>query len=160
MADVSNVSLLPVVVGGLLAMGGGVIGFIGSVILGVMQSQREKQKRRADKFEEFVSALYEYEQWMDTQKNVRCYGENLPLGISPLAKAEAIAAIYFPSCSEKIKELERASLAYSAWMARSAMKRLDGRISELNTGFDEVYQPFYRNLAAVLDEARKIAPSL
>jgi hypothetical protein len=156
----AEISLLPVVVGGLLTMGGGVVGFVGSVILGVMQNQREKQKRRADKFEEFLSAVYEYEHWMDTQKNIRCYGENLPLGISPLAKAEAIAAVYFPSCLKKIKELELPSQAYSTWMAKSGMKRIEGKISELNDGFNEVYQPFYYSLSAVLDQARKIAPSL
>jgi hypothetical protein len=160
MADASNASLLSVVVGGLLTMGGGVVGFIGSVILGVMQSSRDKKMQRAEKFGEFVSAVYEYEHWMDTKKNIQCYGEAHTLGISPLAKIEAIATVYFPSCSEKVRELERASMDYNQWMAQGAQKRVHGKMDEVNTGFGDVYKPYYGSLTAVLAEARKIAPTL
>ena len=54
----ADTSLWPVVVGGLLAVGGTIAGVIGTGIRDWAQQRHETKKRRADKFEELVAALF------------------------------------------------------------------------------------------------------
>ena len=68
----------------------------------------ERKRRREQKFEELIAAIYEFEQWMDNLKNALAYGEERPPAVSPLAKLEAIAAVYFPAFLERITALDRA----------------------------------------------------
>ena len=65
-------SLAPVIVGGLLALGG--VALTGGVSVGVrfLQSREEKRKRRAEKFEELVAALYEFDHWLDKLRFSAC----------------------------------------------------------------------------------------
>ena len=64
MADASNVSLWPVIVGGLLTMGGGVIAGGVTFVEKFVEKSAEKKKKRAEKFEELVSAVYEFDHWL------------------------------------------------------------------------------------------------
>ncbi len=90
-------SLMPVVVGGLLALSG--IAVTGAITLAIhwLQSGAEKKKRRAEKFEELVSAIYQFDHWVDILRNIQVYGEEHSLEASPFAKIQAITAIYFPA---------------------------------------------------------------
>jgi hypothetical protein len=54
-------SLLSVVVGGLLTMGGEIIAGGVTWAVNLFQANEEKKKRRADKLEELVMAIYEHE---------------------------------------------------------------------------------------------------
>ncbi len=98
-------SLLPVIVGGLLTMGGGVIGFVGSVIRDVVQTKHDNKKLRAAKFEELVSAVYEYDRWLDTKMAIQAHGQQGTLSFNPAAKIAAISAVYFPSVQDRIKQM-------------------------------------------------------
>jgi hypothetical protein len=66
----ADTSLWPVVVGGLLGEEGTVVGVIGTTIRDVAQQHHEKAKRRADKFEELVAALYEFDHWLNEFMNL------------------------------------------------------------------------------------------
>lgn len=157
MADASSVSLAPVIVGGLLTMGGGVVGFIGSVILQVLQDKKDRASKRAAKFEDLVGAVYEYDHWIEQLRNIRCFGAEDTKEISPLAKVEAISATYFPSFSKSIGVLSRSAGQYQLWMSKAGMKRLHNQISEINDGFDEAYRPYGENLNRLLDELKQFA---
>ena len=52
---------MPVVVGGLLTLVGTVAAALGTAIRDVVQRRNKEKKRRADKFEELVAAVYEFE---------------------------------------------------------------------------------------------------
>jgi hypothetical protein len=109
--------LLPVIVGGGLTLAGG-------HYLQTLQSKTEKQKRRAEKFEELVTAVYEHERWLGDMRNHRIFGEPSPETLSPLAKVHAISIAYFPELGNDIEQLESAARDYEMWMLDAAQKRI------------------------------------
>jgi hypothetical protein len=153
----ADTSLLPVIVGGLLTMGGGVIGFLGSVIRDALQTKHENKKLRASKFEELVTAVYEYDRWLDTKVAIQAHGQQETLGISPAAKIEAISAVYFPMFQDKIKQLLFAVIRYEAWMAAAGMKRVEQKIEQVNDGLNEIYTLYITHRDELLDALREFA---
>jgi hypothetical protein len=108
----ADTSLWPVVVGGLLALGGTVAVVIGTAIRDVVQQRHEKRKRRAEKFEEMVAAVYDFDQWVQTHMHATIDRTQLPQTMSPIVKASAISAVYFPQFDKLISEMEFASSVY------------------------------------------------
>ena len=69
-------TLVPVVVGGAIGLMGG---WLGPWFLERKKEGAEKKKRRAAKFEELVTALYEHKHWLDMMESL--------LGLRVRAKA-------------------------------------------------------------------------
>ena len=59
------------------------------------QEHREAKKRRSDKFEELVAAVYEFDHWVEGVRQRETVGVDIPETVSPFAKVEAISSIYF-----------------------------------------------------------------
>jgi cytochrome c oxidase assembly factor CtaG len=85
-----DTSLWPVVVGGLLALGGTVAGAIATTIRDAGQQRHETRKRRADKFEELVAAVYEFDHWLDDMRERDAFGVGDTRNtVSPFAKVQS-----------------------------------------------------------------------
>lgn len=100
MADAGSSSIVPlvsVVIGGCLTLSG-------QWFLSRQQSGREAERRRSDKFEELVEALFEHKHWLDVIRDVRAFGKDGAIPPTPLPKAQAIAAVYFPDFDERIDD--------------------------------------------------------
>ena len=137
-----DTSLLPVVVGGLLALGGVVAGVIGTAIRDVVQQRRDDRKRRADKFEELVAAVYEFEHWMEGMRGRETFGLDVPRTVSPLAKVQAISSVYFPQFEAQLTELETATTQYRKWMRNAGARRVAGdTAAALMQGYEQAYAP-------------------
>jgi hypothetical protein len=149
--------LSSVIVGGLLTMGGGVVTFIGTVVRDALQSHKDIKKRRNEKFEELVGALYEFDHWMETKMNITAYGEKVPLAISPFAKLQAISSVYFPQFDQTIRDLNTAALGYMMWMSQAGHSRLVGEIQNVNVGLDEAYRPYMQKRELLLEEFKQFA---
>jgi hypothetical protein len=151
-------SLAPVIVGGLLAMGGGAVTGGITLIVNAIQSSKDKEKRRAEKFEELVTAVYEFEAWLNDRENMMAWGEKVEIGVSPLAKLESISAVYFPTFMKKIEALALVSKNYQAWMAEAGFKRTSGKTAqEVNEGLIDVYNPYLVRRDELLEELKKYA---
>jgi len=142
MADPSTSTLLPVIVGGLIAMAGGIVGTAATVIITLRQSSIDKQKRRADKFEELVTAVYAYDHWLDTKQDALVYDKDVLVGPSPLATVEALIAIYFPLFSDHLVALRTTANVFVLWMGEAAMRRTAGDIKHVNDGMLKAYDPY------------------
>lgn len=107
-------SLWPVVAGGLLGVGGTVVGMIGTTIRDAAQQRHEKARRRADKFEELVAAVYEFDHWLDGIRLRDAIGidNGEPQRVSPFAKVQAISSVYFPQFNDAVAELDAAATKY------------------------------------------------
>jgi hypothetical protein len=113
------------VVGGLLGEGGTVVGVIGTTIRDVAQQHHEKAKRRADKFEELVAALYEFDHWLNEFRKRNIFGhDSVPETVSPFAKLQSISAVSFPQFNELIVELDLAANRFPFWMLEAGKKRI------------------------------------
>jgi hypothetical protein len=68
----------------------------------------EAKQRRADKFEELVAAVYEFDHWVQHIGSPEVNGRDIPQTVSPFAKLQSISSVYFPQFNEAIRELDSA----------------------------------------------------
>jgi len=138
----ADTSLLPVIVGGLLTLGGTVAAAIVSTIRDEVQKRRDARKRRADKFEELVAAVYEFDHWLSGVRSRDAFGQGVaPHTVTPFAKVQSISAVYFPQFDEAVRELDAAASKLEASIYEAAQKRLSK---------DKA------NLAAVISEPQRL----
>jgi hypothetical protein len=133
-ADIASV-----IVGGLLAIGGG---GVTQWMLHHVKTMTELQQKRAVKFEELVAAIYEFDHWLDVKRNRVVFGEDKPETASPYAKVYAITAVYFPQFNDRVSELQRAALKFESWMFSKGKQRLANKMDKLGEGFEEAYAEF------------------
>jgi hypothetical protein len=112
-------SLWPVVAGGLLTLGGTIAAALGTVIRDLVQRRSEERKRRSDKFEELVAAVYEFDHWLDRLKDRFIFGADLPETVSPFGKVQSISSVYFPQFSTLANDLDEAATGLSPLDVRS-----------------------------------------
>jgi hypothetical protein len=146
--------LLPVIVGGLIGLAGGIAGPPLSHWLNEASSNK---KKRAEKLEDMIGHIYAHDHWLNLIRGVRAYGEQDSREPTPLPKASAIAAIYFPQFVPALSELNQVTAQYELWMFGAAKKRLEGNIKELNDGHPEAYEPYMRKREDVLSKMREFA---
>src|SRR5262245_22191134 len=134
--------LLPVIVGGLIAI---VAGLIGPPFLHHLQQKAEKKRRRAEKFEELIATLYEHDHWLTAMASVRLFGGEEIKVVSPMAKVQAISSVYFPEFEEKITQLDAAGDQYELWTMKARQKRL-ANDPTFADGSAETYKPYGEKL--------------
>lgn len=78
---------------------------------------------------------------------------------TPLPKASAMAAIYFPQFATALSELSLVTSPYELWMFGAVRKRFEGNIQELNDRHPAAYGPYIRKRENVLNKLRKFAVS-
>jgi hypothetical protein len=156
----ADTSLWPVVVGGLLtglfALGGIGVGLVGSARRDAAQDRREARKRRADKFEELVAAVYEFDHWLTlTRQRELEKKEGIPETVPPFAKLQAISSVYFPQFSKLVGELDIVSSQYVAWIYNPQEVTLSDTGKPLP--FVEAYKPYMQKREALLKALQKFA---
>lgn len=114
-------TLIPVIVGGGIALTGA---WLGPWLLEKRKEAAERKRTRAQKFEEMVAAVYEFDHWVDNLRQERAYGMDRPSTVSPFAKIEAISALYFPQFDPSVKALKKAADDYRTWMTKAGVARL------------------------------------
>ena len=156
-----DTSLWPVVVGGLLtgvfALGGIGIGSTTTARRDAAQQRREDKKRRADKFEELVAAVYEFDHWLDDIRNAALGAAEASKTVSPFAKVQAISSIYFPQFSEIVRELGKKSNQLLVWVHLAEHKRVTGNIDNIGQGFGEIYTPYAQQFGQLTEALTKFA---
>jgi hypothetical protein len=138
-----SVPVWPVVLGAGIAL----LGSWGSQII---QWQWDRKKRRSDKFQELVSAIYETDHWLERQRNYRVFGAPEPTDPSPLAKARTIAAVYFIRQSNDIETYADAVRKYELWQLDMAKNRLANLSAFVAVGGKETYADYFLALDALL----------
>jgi hypothetical protein len=109
-----------------------------------MQAEAEKRSRHAAKFEELMVAAYEFDHWLDQERDYRVIGMiNDPRTLSPFPRIRAISSLYFPEFSERINKMGLAADTYRIWMMKVAQKRLaSGGKGDFTDGHMEAYQEY------------------
>jgi hypothetical protein len=147
------VVLLPVIVGGVIGVFGGIVG---PPFVHYLQQRAEKKKKRAEKYEELVLALYEHRHWLETVTAIRTLGREGTETVSPLPKAQAIASVYFPEFDERIKELDLMATKHELWTLEAGQKRLKN-LPDFSLGQMETYGPYAEKLFSILSDLREFA---
>jgi hypothetical protein len=122
------------------------------------QQRADNAKRRAEKFELLVGALYDHQHWINIARRVRVFGKSIEEPVSPFAKVEAITHIYFPEFKEQVKAIGKATQAYETWMLQAGLRRLQGEdVGEVVKDQNTVGEPYARALVAMFIEIEKFA---
>lgn len=143
---------------------GGAIGILGTAAAPAIRhylTEKSAQRRlREEKVQELIGLVYETDHWLDQRRSIDIYGNPGTPGMYPLPKAQAIAAIYFPSVSQDLTELHVLSLQYQMWIASAFKKRIDGSSAEISEGLEDVYRPYCIKLKSVTDSVELIAKTI
>ena len=144
--------LLSVVVGGVLALGGGA----GTQwYLHGLKVAEERRARRGVKFEELVSAVYDHEHWLEERRSALVFAGQDVTRMSPLSRIEGLCAIYFPEFDGAVQELVRANSKYVRWMLGEGQKRVRGAAAvEIGEGFEPVYDAYLDARSRILEELK------
>jgi hypothetical protein len=152
MADVSP--LLSVIVGGVIALAGSCLG---PLFLQGQKNLAKLQRRRANKFEGLVKAIYEFDYWLDTERNRALGGSTSEPTVSPFAKIQAIASLYFPQFDPLVRELDRSTAKYRLWIESTNFKRMSGQLSSLPEGLEEALGPYSDARDKLVEQLSKFA---
>lgn len=143
----------------MLTIAGGIVASVVTVTVTLLQTKEEKKKRRAEKFEELVTAVYEFDHWLDRKESISAFGIEEKLEVSPFAKVEAIAGVYFPQFVKTVSELQLTIRTYEVWISEAAQKRIAGDTQHVSDGLLDVYNPYMKKREELLDGLRAFAVS-
>jgi hypothetical protein len=151
----ADTSLWPIVLTGLFTLSGSLggigVGLIGAARRDKEQERRDDRKRRAEKFEELVAALYEFDHWLLSYMSMDAFAKgNAPQTVSPIAKMQSISAVYFPQFDKSIASLERAASRFMYRAAKTDIERSD-------PGFDEANQVYVNKRDVLFDDLKAFA---
>ena len=76
-------TLLPVIVGGIIGLLGGLVG---PPLAYWLNEGAARKRRRAEKLEELIGAVYEYDDWLESLRGIRVFGHEGKESPSPLAR--------------------------------------------------------------------------
>jgi hypothetical protein len=124
-------------------------------LIAVRKEAADRKRKRAEKFEELVGAVYEYDHWNDTIRGIRVLGFDGEITVSPFAKIHAISDTYFPEFESAVEELRAAGHTYGMWMLEVAQNRPQN--DALMAGHGTVVRPYVEKRDALLTPLRSFA---
>lgn len=133
---------IPVVVGGLLAIGGG----LGSqVFVHRLAERRELTKLRRERLEALVKAVYAHAQWLDAKRVAMIFRNEDHDVHSPLDDARMLQALYFPELGQQLVAIQEAQIPMLEFIGKHRLKHMESKeklIAEWNA---EPYNTAYRS---------------
>jgi hypothetical protein len=117
------VDMWAILLGGALAIAGGVIG---PTIVHRLQAKEREHRLRAEKLEQLAASVLESQVWLDDKRDDKLFGKDIRPGVSPITRAYAIATIYFPELVNTVNELQQAAQSHVQWIAQTALKQVEG----------------------------------
>jgi hypothetical protein len=117
-------ALWGVLLGGALAIAGGVIG---PTIVHRLQAKEREHRLRAEKLEQLAASALESQVWLENVRDDKLFRKDIRPGVSPITRAYAIATIYFPELVDKVNELQQAAQSHVQWIAQTALKQVEGQ---------------------------------
>jgi len=147
-------TLVPVVIGGVIALAGT---WLAPWVSERHKARTQRKKRRAEKFEELVAAIFEVDHWLDNLRQVDAFGKELASAASPFWKVHAISAVYFPEFEGEIDQLDLATSQYRLWITEAGQRRLARQTDKLYDGFMEAYTPYSQKRDELLKALKEFA---
>lgn len=151
------VKTTPVVIGGLLAVLGGVIG---QIITHRLVASRERQSLFRDRIETLVKALYAHSQWLSEKFNTMVFrneDHDLP---SPLSEAQMLQELYFPELSGEILAIMQAQVPMTQFIAEQRIERMKDQAAWIKSWnpapYHEMYKSYLKVQKAATEKCRVI----
>jgi len=138
---------IPVVIGGLLAFGGGVIA---QVMTHWLSISRDERNIRRGRLEQLVKALFAHQQWLEDKFQARIFrGEdhNLP---DPLNEVRMLQALHFPELAKEVTAVGDAQLPLLDFIWKQKLARLKDEQAAIEQWDEKPYFEAYRVYRAAL----------
>ncbi|MBN8449332.1 MAG: hypothetical protein J0M13_10060 [Candidatus Accumulibacter sp.] len=148
---------VPVVIGGLLAIGGGLIGHF---VTHHLTSEREQSTRRRERLESLVKALYAHSQWLDDKRNSMIFRNEDHDAPSPLYEARMLQGLHFPELAEEILAVQKAQLPILEFISEQRIARMKDQNAWIsswsNEPYNEAYELYLLAIQATTHKCRKL----
>lgn len=133
---------------------------VAQIVTHILAQRMSDRVRRRDRFDEAMRLLWEFESWVDADRNHAQFGSAEPKAPNPFSKLMTIAVMDFPRIVPDLDDLRTKQLEFSIWYKERGMERLRRNIEGLGDGAGNAYQPFYRTMKTIENSMRDIARSL
>jgi hypothetical protein len=133
---VESVKAFPVLLGGLLALTGGVVS---QLLVHCLTERRERRKRRLERIEALVKAIYEHDQWISDRRTKMIFQKQNHESRNPLDEARMIQALHFPELQSELLAIQRASLPLYKFIDEQYLKHLEYGTKLFLDGWDPTF---------------------
>lgn len=149
------VKLVPVLIGGILALSGGVLGQIVSYRL---SRRRDRSSIRRERLEALVKALYAHGEWIKNKETTMLFRRQDHDVPTPLGEAQMLQKLYFPELTDDMISVIKAEVPMVNFINEqriSQMKDLDAWFKAWNpTPFYEAYKTYYVAVDSLVRKCR------
>ena len=144
------VSLIPVVLGAVLALSGSLVA---QLVTDRLTQSREVLALRRKKAEALVRALYGHMQWVEDKRNVMVMKLNDHDAPDPLDEARMLQRLYFPELSAEVGGVLAANVPMLGFLHRQHLDRLRDEQKWMAAWNTDEYARFYKTLHDAVDAA-------
>ncbi|AQG98364.1 hypothetical protein A9R05_05640 [Burkholderia sp. KK1] len=113
-------TLVPVVIGGVLAVGGGALG---QALTHTFTASREAKKARAERLERLATAVWAHSTWLDEKMNDVIFRGVEHVGPDPLDEARMLGSLYFPELGTQIAAVMHARMPMIKFIGQQGVDR-------------------------------------
>jgi hypothetical protein len=151
---------IPVVIGGLLALGGGVIA---QVVTHWLSISRDERNLRRNRLEALVKALYAHNQWLDEKQEVTIFRNENHDKPNPLDEVRMIQALHFPELAAEVIVIVGMQLPLLRFIAEQRLARLKDQEAFIkhydNKPFLQNYDTYLTALNVTVSKCRRLLPA-
>jgi hypothetical protein len=148
---------IPVLVGGILAVAGGV----GSQFLvHRLTDRREQTKFRQERVEALVKAIYAHGQWIDEKQTKMVFRNEDHDPPNPLDEARMIQSLHFPELKDELLAIQQAYIPLLQFINEQRIKHMKSKesfIAEWNSApFNDAYKRYLAAVNTLVQRARTL----
>lgn len=153
----SLASAIPVVVGGFLAIAGGLAS---QLVVHRLAERRELAKLRRDRIESLVRAVYAQTRWLSARSSKMMFRNEDHDEPWPLDEARLIQALYFPQLATETHAVHDACVPMVKFINEQRIKHMRDRdtfIKEYDSApFDAAYKAYVAAVSALTKKCRTL----
>ena len=140
--------LLPVLIGGGIAIAAGVVGHLIAFKLDQKKESKQLGRRKA---EELVRAIYQYGAWLDEKQNC-LFRQESHEEPSPMSEAEMIQRLYFPRASESLFKIRQAAIPIVSFLNQQRIEQMKDLNKWIDNWDAEEFYVAYREYLNKVDD--------
>jgi hypothetical protein len=148
---------IPVVIGGLLAVGGGIAG---QVFTHRLAERREKAKLQRERLEALVKALYAHEQWLSAKWNTMIFRNEDHDAPSPLDEVRMLQALHFPELAQAVQAVQKSQMPLLEFIGQQRIARMRDQAAWMkewsNAPYTEAYGQYLVAIGVVTTSCRTL----
>jgi hypothetical protein len=131
---------VPVVIGGLLALSGGLVGHI---VTHRLAKSRERESMTRQKAEALVKALYAHMQWLEEKRITLIFRGGEHDTPAPLDEARMIQRLYFPELASEMVAVSQAYVPMLKFILEQQIERMKDKEAWIKSWNVEEYGKHY-----------------